>query len=388
VAHRIIASAFGVAAIGTAASAAERSAIELSATYTGEAWRNVHGGLRRGSAFLEHLEAAVDVDTERAVGWRGATLHVSGFWNDDDALSDRLVGDLQAISNKDAPGGARLYEAWIRQAFGPATVKVGVVDLNSELAVNKTATVFVNGAQGLGLDLAQVGENGPSVFPTTGLGVIAQAPIDRHWRVQVGAFDGLPGGFETPREPVFSIGRHDGILAIAEVVHESDDEARVAVGLWSHSARFDGLDASTSRHASMGGYGLVEGPLARWGDRRLHGFARLGLAEPTTEEIAAAYSAGLVLRGRLLGFTDEALGLGVTSVQTGAPYRRAQAAAGARVGRHETTVELTYRAQVTPWLAVQPDLQYVINPGADPALKNALVMGLRFEVAWSGPSGR
>ena len=95
-----------------------------------------------------------------------------------------------------------------------------------------------------------------------------------------------------------------------------------------------------------------------------------------------------MLRGRLLGFEDEALGLGVTSVQTGAPYRRTQAALGARVGQHETTVELTYRAQVTPWLAVQPDVQYVINPGADPALKNALVVGLRLEAAWSGPSGR
>jgi len=387
-AHRIIGAAAALLAIATAASAAEAPAVELSATYTGEAWRNLQGGLRRGSVYLENLEAAVDIDAERAVGWRGATARVSAFWNDDDTLSDRLVGDLQAISNKDSPGGARLYEAWVRQDFGPAAVKVGVIDLNSELAVNKTATVFVNGAQGLGLDLAQVGENGPSVFPTTGLGVIAEAPIDRHWTVRVGAFDGLPGGFEAPREQMFSVGRHDGILAIAEVVHESDDEARFAVGLWSHSAKFDGLDASTSRHSSMGGYALVEGPLARWGDRRLDGFARLGLAEPTTEEIAAAYSAGLVLRGRLLGFEDEALGLGVTSVQTGGPYRRTQAALGARVGRHETTVELTYRAQVTPWLAVQPDVQYVINPGADPALKDALVAGLRFEVAWSGPSGR
>jgi porin len=27
-------------------------------------------------------------------------------------------------------------------------------------------------------------------------------------------------------------------------------------------------------------------------------------------------------------------------------------------------VELTYQAQVTPWLQLQPDFQYVINPGA------------------------
>lgn len=387
-AHRIIGAAAALLAFATAASAEEAPAVQLSATYTGEAWRNIEGGLRRGSVYLENLEAAVDIDAERAFGWRGATARVSAFWNDDDTLSGNLVGDIQAISGKDAPGGTRLYEAWVRQAFGSGAVKLGVIDLNTELAVNKTAAVFANGAQGLGLDLAQVGENGPSVFPATGLGFLAETQIDGHWTVKIGAFDGLPRGFETPRDPMFRIDPNDGILAIAELVHESDDEARFALGVWSHTAKFDSLDGSAERASSVGGYALVEGPLATWGDRRLHGFARLGLADPRTEEIAAAYSAGLVLRGRLLGFEEEALGLGITSVQTGGPYRRAQAALGAPVGKHETAVELTYRAQVTPWLAVQPDVQYVINPGADPALKNALVAGLRFEVSWSGPSGR
>jgi porin len=29
----------------------------------------------------------------------------------------------------------------------------------------------------------------------------------------------------------------------------------------------------------------------------------------------------------------------------------------------ETLVELTYQAQITPWLLVQPDVQFVLNPG-------------------------
>ena len=31
--------------------------------------------------------------------------------------------------------------------------------------------------------------------------------------------------------------------------------------------------------------------------------------------------------------------------------------------RHETAVELTYRAQVFPWLAIQPGVQTIFNPG-------------------------
>jgi len=54
---------------------------------------------------------------------------------------------------------------------------------------------------------------------------------------------------------------------------------------------------------------------------------------------------------------------------------------------HETAIELSYIAQITPWWSLQPDLQYVIHPGgnvADPkaprgvsSTSDALVLGLR-----------
>ena len=251
-AYRIIGAAAALLAIGPAASAADAPAVELSATYTGEAWRNFHGGLRPGSVYLENLEAAAEVDMERAFGWRGATARVSAFWNDDDTLSERLVGDLQAVSGKDASGGTRLYEAWVRQAIGGGSVKLGVIDLNSDLALNKAALLFVNGAQGLGLDLAQVGRNGPSVFPNTGLGVLAELPIDGHWGVKVGAFDGAPHHSGGSPAPTSRGGAGDGALIVAELLHESDNETRFALGLWSHTGKFSRMGGTVARDSSMG----------------------------------------------------------------------------------------------------------------------------------------
>jgi porin len=388
--RNVTAAAFGALALlgAGAARAEEAPAVRLSATYTGEVWRNAQGGIRRGSVYLENLEVGLEVDAERTLGWRGATLKVSGFHNDDSTLSDRFVGDIQAISGKDATGGTRLYEAWMRQAFGPGVLKAGVIDLNTEFSVNATGLIFVNGAQGLGLDLAQVGRNGPSVFPATGLGLVGEALIGGHWSVKLGVFDGVPRDSARPRGGTFRLGMDEGALVIGEVSHGAQEETRFAVGLWGHTAKFDALGGPVSQDSSMGGYVLAEQPLARWGRRRLDGFARLGFADPKIEQIAATYSAGLVLKGPILGFDDEALGVGVTVAQNGRQFRRAQAALGTPVELRETALELTYRAQVTSWLALQPDLQYVINPGADPALKNALVAGLRFEVTWSGPSGR
>jgi len=49
---------------------------------------------------------------------------------------------------------------------------------------------------------------------------------------------------------------------------------------------------------------------------------------------------------------------------------------------NETALEITYRAKITPWLAIQPTVQRIVNPGHDPALGDALIAGARFEIAF------
>jgi porin len=48
--------------------------------------------------------------------------------------------------------------------------------------------------------------------------------------------------------------------------------------------------------------------------------------------------------------------------------------------RSETVLELTYRTQIGRFLAVQPNLQWVVNPGINPDLVDALVLGLRSQL--------
>jgi porin len=49
---------------------------------------------------------------------------------------------------------------------------------------------------------------------------------------------------------------------------------------------------------------------------------------------------------------------------------------------HKASLETTYKVQVKDWLAVQPDFQYIFNPGACESLPNALVAGIRFNVSF------
>ena len=56
----------------------------------------------------------------------------------------------------------------------------------------------------------------------------------------------------------------------------------------------------------------------------------------------------------------------------------------------ETVLELSYQAQLAPWLAVQPDFQYVFRPGggiADPnqptrRLGDAAILGVRTAITF------
>jgi porin len=43
-------------------------------------------------------------------------------------------------------------------------------------------------------------------------------------------------------------------------------------------------------------------------------------------------------------------------------------------------LELTYILQVSRWLQVQPDVQYIINPGGTGRIRDALVIGFQIAV--------
>ena len=61
----------------------------------------------------------------------------------------------------------------------------------------------------------------------------------------------------------------------------------------------------------------------------------------------------------------------------------------ARLSRQtkETKVELSYRFGVTKWLTLQTSVQHISNPDTNPELRDALALGLRFELTrgWTWP---
>ncbi|WP_395445100.1 carbohydrate porin [Caulobacter sp. UC70_42] len=76
---------------------------------------------------------------------------------------------------------------------------------------------------------------------------------------------------------------------------------------------------------------------------------------------------------------DSAFSIGVNQVFLSGKYRDNAIDAGLGLRRSESAIEVTYSDKIGP-VTIQPDLQYVKDPGADGGVGHALVAILRVGV--------
>ena len=358
--------------------------VNISAVYTADIRGDVDGGVGRGARYLDNFDLQVAIDAERLVGWRGARLFVYGVYDNGVSLS-RLVGDVQTVSNIETQvQAARLFEAWVEQDVGRnASVKVGLYNLNAEFDTTQSGGLFLLSSHGIGPDFSQSGRRGPSIFPVTSLAVRGEVKLARHWLGRVAVLDGVPGDPDHPRRTAIKLSARDGALVVGEVDYLKGG-TKAAIGLWSYTARFDALTPSApSGRGSKGAYIFAEHRLV--GTRAedaagLAGWLRFGIADTRYNAIGGYLGGGLVYTGLTRRRTDDQVGLSFAAVSFGDRYRRAQRLADAPSERREVVIEAVYNAVLAPWLSLQPDVQYVVNPGGDPRLRDALVIGVRVKV--------
>jgi porin len=390
VATGVLATPCALADAGAADADAE-PAIALDVVYTGDAWRNTRGGLARGGTYLDNLDVMLALDGERLWGAPGLHVFVYGLYNNANTFSDRFVGDAKVVSNIDTARAVRLYEAWVEQSFGEragSSLKVGLYDVNSEFDTTEARGVFINSAYGIGLDFAQSGENGPSIFPSTSFGArLAWAWSDR-WLAKLAVLDGVPGDPAHPARTAVRLSSDDGALIVGELQMAAGRLLQLSLGHWRYTAEFEQLGSAgggpARRRGNDGTYVTGEYEIAAGsgdGAGRLVAFGRAGVADARVNEFDRFLSAGLVYGGALRD--DDQVGLAVAAARAGRQFRSALSDQGIDSDSHEYNVELTWRVPVTDWLVLQPDVQFVVNPSVDPDVRDALVVGVRFEVSFS-----
>lgn len=372
----------------------EDRGVSVAFVTTSEFMRNVQGGAGVGTASLDNEDLQLTVDADKLMHWPGAQLFVYGL-RDFGHSPSQYVGDAQVVSNIDAPNTTKLFEAWLDQSFGSeASLRVGLYNVNSEFDAKELAKPFLNSSHGMGKDWSQAGVNGPSIFPTTSLGARVKLTPTEQWSMLMYAGDGSSGDPANPYGTHVKLDWADGMLLASEVAwklpapEDAASPLRVGAGAWRFTGRFDhrleqdGSGAPLSIRGNEGAYAFSEGLLWHAGARSLAGYVRGGVADARVNPFGSFAAGGVVADGWVPFRSQDRLALGVAVAWLGGAELDALRAGGGSPANAEKALEATWHVRLAPWITLQPDLQYVLDPGADRNAKAAVVLGLRTAVAY------
>jgi porin len=387
-----------------------------------EVWGNLTGGLSRGGAYDGLLTASLCVDLAAASKsrWAGGRFFASGFQIQGVGPTPLRVGALQTISNIEATASTKLYDLWFEQQLfdGKFSLRVGQEGANDEMMLTEYGALFLNSSFGfpalLALDLPSGGPNYPLATPFVRLNVQASDEITLVGAVYNG--DPAPPGTGNPQlrdrhGTAFRLNDHT--LSFAELWYSPSlgPPATYKLGMWVATGQFaDPVtatdDLSLANPASSGQpllhatdhavYAVIDQMIWKKPNTETQGLSLFVqvMHAPENRNLSDLFiEGGLNWKGIIPGRSHDVAGVAVTHAGIGASAVHFSQDAvfftglGSPYSPGETIVEATYRARLTPSFKVQPDLQYVVNPGAgiptpqNPApLKNALVLGVRVTV--------
>ncbi|MDR7036498.1 porin [Methylobacterium sp. BE186] len=407
--------------------------IEYSLTYVADVLGNPVGGMRQGAIVEDRLNLRLNLDLGKLVGWDGGTVHANAYFIHGTGLSRYYVGNLLTTSVIEALPSTRLYVLWFDQKLfdGKVAIRGGQLAADTEFIVSQTATLFMNSTFGwpaiTGLNLPSGGPAYPLATPA----IRAKITPDDKFSLQVGLFNGDPAGANRPGpdpDPQrldrtgTNFRTHDPALLIGEVAYAYNTDnnletlpGTVTFGGWQNFGRFEDLRLDTGGRpladpsstgvarrlrGNAGLYGILDQTIYREPGKEDEGistFVRVSLSPTRSSLIDYYLDGGLAFRGLIEGRDSDTFGVSVGYAHIGRQARRADRDAilfsgvAMPVRKAETVLEATYQAVVVPGFTVQPDVQYIIHPGAgvanpyDPAgrrIRNAAVIGVRATVQY------
>ncbi|WP_348765906.1 carbohydrate porin [uncultured Salinisphaera sp.] len=358
--------------------AAQARGLSFDAVAIGDYSIVLDGGAEpRATAARYLIEAGIELDTEAAFGWPGGTLRASylGFHGDNGNLDS---GDIQVYSNIDETPLDAFYSLWYRQDLFDErlAIKIGKMDANEDFAYVDNGDQFLNSSPGFSPTILAF----PSYpDPATGIALFAELPAGVYARA--GVYDGssLNGRRTGTRGPDNFLGDDSDRFSVGEVGLEyrlAELDGRLGFGYWRHDGdfpRFDGgVDDSSDGVYLVWDQSLYDDPAS---PLAVDGFAQYGRADEQVSELASHIGAGVQVTGLIADRPDDLTGLMVSRVDF------SDAPGAGFTQDHETALEVFHAVQVTPWMALKPDFQYIVNPGGM-GLDDARVATLRGEIAF------
>ena len=349
--------------------------------YTLDLASNLKGGLDQGSAYLGNIDLIFTFDTEKFGFWKNGRFFVYLLNNHGNSLSD-LIGDFQVVNNIEANSNSRLYEFWYEHHFQNIKITIGQHNLNSIFAISKSGLFFINSSFGIQPDISA--NVSTSIFPLAGLGAIISLKINSNLQFNNGIYDGDPGSeTSNPNSLQWSLNKTDGAFFIHELVYEKKKDSSVnsiyKLGLWNHIQKqiFDGF----VQYNSQGIYFIGEKKIFQLEDdvKRVNFFTQVGFSLNQYNPVKSYWGGGFVYHGIFLNRENDAGGIAIAHSRFSDYY---QSQFSMDKLQSETALEISYKFVFSNPFVLKPNVQYIINPGTNTSIPNALMALVRMSYSW------
>ncbi len=403
----------------------EDNGVVFTLTQTSDVLGNVNGGVKRGIEYDGLFQPQMDVDLGTLLGWSGMSGHMAAYLVQGKGLSQTNLQNIMTVTNTEyAPAGAKMGEIWVQQKFfdDMVAVKIGQIEADLNFDTIASSAFMVNSTWGWPAIWAQnMPNSGPTYPNATPAAQIIVTP-NPEWTFQGAVFNGNPMG-NNPNGNTsgldFPMGQ--GVLSFLESAYNLNPGKEngkmpgvYKFGAWYHSGTFNSLsmasdgqplaaDTGASPQSFKGNYSLYASfDQAIWRDANTEDqgpnvFGSFHYSpQSDRNQVNWFVEGGLSYKGLVDGrpLDQTAIGFGYMNMSSSyvnnVQYENTYQNTNKPIPNFESFVEFDYQAVVSPWLAIQPFVVYVVNPGARAPqpqnnqlpINNALVFGIRTNVSF------
>lgn len=381
----------------------EARGIGPSVTYTADIAGNPVGGKNRnGFTYADNFAFACLIETEKLFGWHGGYFMISALQRDGSSLSQKNIGNQFTVQQLYGGQTFHWYQLSYQQDFWNDRLrfKVGRIAVGDDFATSPLYWLYMNnGIDGTPQAIPVNGKT--SIYPNATWGSYLRTQLPSEMLLKLGIYQAVPQfsvhGLNWdfyPSNGVMLLGQYEWTPEFFKSSFSNTLAKDVPTGFQGHywmGGYYSSMEYPQFNSASQipNAYGFY------W-----HADQTVYRPEPTTNKglvLWSAYAlspqqnisllpfqvnAGAIYTGLIPGRDKDLMVLGAAYGDFSSSYSGAQEALGNGGRTYELMYEWGYRIMLTKFAYFQPDLQWIITPGGNASIPNALVLGAQMGVVF------
>ena len=397
------------------------SGVELSASYTNNIAGNPVGGMTQSFAYADNFSFGMQLDFEKLIKWQGLTLTVSALDRNGSNLSARNIGNQFTVQQVYGTETVVFYALVLEQRLleDKLGIKLGRFSTGDDFASSPLYWLYMNNGidgnpQALPVNTAFTS------YPASVWGARLRVDPSPEWFAMGGIYQATSLNLYRDHGLDWSINNSDGVLMIGQVgwtpeffkkpaaASKPSDGKSLAEGKTVRPVSPDAGMQGLPGHYWFGAYyspwqfaqfGSTETASNSYGfywhadqmvwqeeagsDQGLTLWSAFVLSpQQNISKLPFQVNSGIVYKGLVPARDHDTTMLGFVYGNFSDDYAGTVAATGAGTPSYEIALEAGYRIQVTKFAYIQPNVQWIINPGGTGNIPNALVLGAQMNVTF------